>query len=150
MGCSQLSTGSPDCTYSSLSHRQVLTVPSRVPLSAENPLRWASVPLASCTSSPLPKTSTAWPEWSPPCPWAHTGLIRIWCVFSLNGGHPLPAILHPRGSSLALLTNEAPAWRCQSCPWVSTVFCFCCCLLGSIHPAASALKACLCQRALSL
>lgn len=36
MGCSQLSTGSPDYTYSSLSHGQVLTVPSRVPLSAEN------------------------------------------------------------------------------------------------------------------
>lgn len=125
MGCSQLSTGFPDCTYSSLSQGQVLTVPSRVPLLVEN----HSDGLLSCC--PLPKTSTSWPKWSPPCPWAHTGLIRIWCLFSLN---------HPRESSLALLTNEAPAWRCQSCPWVSTVFCFCCCLLGSIPLLRQPLK----------
>lgn len=113
------------------------------------PLRGASVPLTSCTCCPLPKISTTWPEWSPPCPWAHTGLIKSWCV--LTGRRcPLPEILHPGGSSLALLTTGTPAWRCQSCLWVSTAFCFRCSLLGSIHPAASALQACLCQWVLSL
>lgn len=121
---------------------------SRSSLSRE-PLRWASVLLTSWTCCPLLKISTTWPEWSPPCPWAHTGLIKSWCVLT-ERRCPLPKILHQGGSSLALLTTGTPAWRCQSCPWVSTAFCFYCSLLDSIHSAASALKDCLCQWVLSL